>query len=146
MQAKIAADALSPFVPDMVIYIEKGGRPLGDALATHFGVRAIGIDIAYPLSRLSHPLLTLLVFPFKEVVYRLTRPRVIDMNHIEGPLQLCRRLLLVDDTASSGKTLRLALGALELLNYKDEIRVVVGRAGANARALTDVRLNEKTLF
>jgi hypoxanthine phosphoribosyltransferase len=133
---------LSPFVPDRVIYIERGGRALGIALAAGFNVPSFGIDIGYPLSRLPHPLLYAAVFPIKEICYRLTRPRLVSRPRFLGDKQLrTENILLVDDTASSGKSLEIASKLLREAGVSPRnLRVVVARRGRRADALVDVSL------
>ena len=138
-QVEVLVAALAPFVPERVVYIDRGGRALGRALATRFNVPANSLNIGYPLSRLPHPLLYWMAFPIKEVVYRLTRPGLVEPP-TSFPLHLLtgEKILLVDDTASSGKTLRIAFNLLASSGARaKDIRVAVKRAGPRVRALVD---------
>jgi hypoxanthine phosphoribosyltransferase len=101
------------------------------------------LNIGYPLSRLPHPLLHWMAFPIKEVVYRLTRPRLVD-NPTAFPVHPLtgEKILLVDDTASSGKTLKIAFDFLITSGaHAKDIRVAVGRAGQRVRSLLDASVN-----
>ncbi len=132
---------LGDFVPDVVVYIERGGRALGEALARCYGVSASPLDIAYPLSRLPHSVLRGLVFPIKEIAYRLTGPRLhspFGMQDVDATADV----LLVDDTASSGKTLQRAREALWFNGHRGEIRVVVARAGKRVAPKIDAAIRQ----
>jgi hypoxanthine phosphoribosyltransferase len=131
------AAKLRPFAPTRVVYIETGGAPLGKAIAANLGILATGIDIRYPYSRISSSLIRCALFPAKELIYRLTSPSICQSDdfHIDSSA----RIALVDDTASSGKTLRLALDYLESLEISPErIRTVVIRAGGKAAPIVDI--------
>ena len=133
-EATMLIRKLGPFVPDHILYIERGGRSLGLALADQLKVDASGIDIGYPLSRLSHPLLRALVFPIKEICYRLSRPRLVRPPALLTERRLeAKKILLVDDSASSGKTLDIAVHLLESAGVNPiDVHVAVGRAGKRA--------------
>ena len=134
-------EQLEGFAPDAVLFIERGGRPLGEALAQRYHVPAIGIDVAYPLSRLSHRTIRWMAFPVKELAYRLTSPRLIsetdDLSHIDT----AANLLIVDDSASSGKTLGVVRKELASMGHLGQNRVAVGRLGRRAVPWVDAALS-----
>lgn len=125
--------------PTVVIGISRAGARLGTQVARHLEVRFIALDIAYPASR---PALGRfgegVLFPVKELLYRWSQPR------LRGPLPTVvaqDRIALIDDSASSGRTLRTALGALaEAGATPEQITVAVTRCGQAAQALVNVFL------
>ena len=134
--AEAFAEALRPFAPTRVVYIETGGARLGTHLAAVLAIPCEGLPIRYPRSHRS-PFAKALLFPLKEVMYRLQRPKA------QGALKLLAtaddRIVLVDDSASSGRTLRLALSALEERGIpRDRTRTAVYRRGSRAAAVTDL--------
>jgi hypoxanthine phosphoribosyltransferase len=135
-------DHLGSFVPEVVVYIDRGGRRLGRALAAHYEAPALAMDIAYPLSRLPHPILTWLVLPIKEIAYRITAPRLTSSpNSGITRLSANAAVLLVDDSSSSGKTVRTARQVLRMLGHRGIVRVAVGRAGKKAAGLVDAAVH-----
>jgi adenine/guanine phosphoribosyltransferase-like PRPP-binding protein len=130
------AAELRSFGPTRVVYIETGGAALGKAIAHILGIPSIGIDIRYPYSRISSSLIRFVLFPIKELLYRLSSPSIGISSGL--CINSSERIALVDDTASSGKTLRLALDRLSSLGIsRDRIRIAVLRAGFGAEAVVD---------
>ncbi len=126
---------LAPFAPTRVIYIENGGQTVGEAIARDLCLPATGVDIGYPVSRVGRALPRNLLFPVKELAYRLTSPR---LRQPLPPLPAGERLALVDDSASSGKTVQIALLALKDMGIgKESIEVAVIRCGRRARSYVD---------
>ncbi|MDD5306263.1 MAG: hypothetical protein PHU25_02970 [Deltaproteobacteria bacterium] len=85
-----------------------------------------------------------LMWPVKETAYRLTRPS------FEGrapDLAPDVRVALIDDSASSGRTLRIALEVLSGLGIpRDRVYVAVLRCGPRARALVDAFVLERPVI
>ena len=138
------AARVAGFDPGAVIFVRDGGTALGLAIAGALSLPAFGIDAHYPLrralDRLPAPLRTAL-WPIKELLYRALGPR-LDGSGLDR-LPPFDRAVLVDDTASSGRTLRLARAALESRGVRREsLRVAVIRCGARARGQVDVFLTE----
>jgi hypoxanthine phosphoribosyltransferase len=124
------------FGPTAVIYVHRGGAVAGRALARALGIPCHRLDVRYPATRLLRRLpqpLAALAFPLKELSYRLTAPRVA--AHVDGELPDPRsRVVLVDDSASTGRTIRAALAALEQRGFdRSRMRVAVIRCGTRAR-------------
>ena len=124
--------------PTAVYYVATGGRVLGCALARELSVPAVPIDICYPMSaplRRTPRWLAALLWPLKEIAYKISTPRCHTETvprHGEGPV------VLVDDSASSGKTLRIALSTLGRFGIEPEHAIrVVGRCGNRARKLVN---------
>lgn len=115
---------------------------MGEALAQRFNVPALGIDVAYPLSRLPR-IIRWIGFPMKEIAYRLTSPRLMGQPEVLDHLDTNAKLLVVDDSASSGKTLCIVRDALARRGHRGELRVVVGRLGQRAVPLVDAALNRR---
>ena len=134
--ARHLADALTPFDPTTVLYIASGGEMLGRAIAAHLGVSVNGLDICYPASRVNGNWARHLVFPLKEVLYRLSGPTI----RSKSTLRLTRdaRVVLVDDSAATGRTLRVALEALQVSGIpRERVRTAVFRKGSGASDLVD---------
>ena len=147
--ARNLARKVAPFSPDLVVYLADGGQTVGCRMARILGVPARAIDMSYPFSRyynraprMHKPLL----WPLKELLYRFTNPR---LNGLPFPkLARAKRIVLVDDSASSGKSLRLALDTLESAGVEPRlIEVAVIRAGRRAQSLVDhFEVEEPVLF
>jgi hypoxanthine phosphoribosyltransferase len=120
--------------------LQRGGQIPGQALADELGLPASGLDIRYPLSRLldrspswARPAL----FAFKELAYRATPPSA-DPTTADPLPPSGTRVILFDDSASSGRTIRLALEVLEQGGIpREDIVVAVLRCGPRARGLVD---------
>ena len=131
------AESLRYFSPTRVIYIETGGTRLGKHLAAALAVPCEGLDIRYPHSRRRSPIARSLLFPIKELLYRVQTPTVGDRQKRTGLTD--DRIVLVDDSASSGRTLRLALSLLEKQGIpRRRIRTLVYRRGRSAAKETDL--------
>lgn len=129
------AEKLRDFAPARVVFIKTGGERMGKSIATALGIPVQGLDIRYPASRVSKPLRRGL-FPIKELLYKLSRPSV--RSSFDLSLNNAERIVLVDDSASSGKTLRLALQYLQNLGLdRSQIRTVVYRRGPGAADVVD---------
>lgn len=139
------ARKLASFSPKRVIYIENGGRTAGEAVARALEIPASGLDIGYPMSRFGRASTRFLLLPIKELAYRLTSPR---LRHAVPPFPSGERLALVDDSASSGKTLRAAFRVLRQMGVDNElIKVAVIRCGKKARPYVDhFEVAEPVLF
>ncbi|MCP4600557.1 MAG: hypothetical protein GY847_08510 [Proteobacteria bacterium] len=129
---------LAPMKPDVVLYLEKGGRAVGLTVAGELKVPAIGLDISYPLSRLLNkapPVAQIAAWPVKEIIYRLASPR---LNKPLAELANVGKVALVDDSASSGRSLKVAFNALRAAGIcRCDIRVAVIRCGPRARSIVD---------
>ncbi len=126
---------------EAVVCVDTGGRPLGQLLAQHSRLPLFGLDIRYPGSRVLDNLprqLVPLLWPFKELSYKLTAPRPAQNHPAQTLLSSYNRLALVDDSASSGKTLQAALEHLFRAKIpRDKVTIIVGRCGQRARHLVD---------
>jgi hypoxanthine phosphoribosyltransferase len=141
--ARSLASRLAGFGAAVVVCVRRGGEPPARVIAGELGLPLFFLDVRYPFSRLLErawaPIRPLL-FLFKEPLYRLGSPASApDAGRslpAPGPGD---RLLLVDDSASSGRTLEVALGLLAAKGWtRDRIRVAVLRCGTRARSLVDV--------
>jgi hypoxanthine phosphoribosyltransferase len=151
-EAKDLAQSLAPriagFSPTTVVFLGQGGAAAGEALASSLGVPAAMLDVRYPLSRVLArvgPLSRAFLLPLKELAYRLTRPAHRGVLPDLGPDP---RVALIDDSASSGRTLRIALETLAGLGVpRERVCVAVLRCGPRARGLVDVfALEEPVAF
>jgi hypoxanthine phosphoribosyltransferase len=141
-RARGLARELGGFGAVGVVCLSRGGEVPGRVIAEVLGLPLFPLDVRYPISRLlervpawQRPLL----FLFKEACYRLGHPASApdagSSLPTPGPAD---RLLLVDDSASSGRTLREALLVLAGRGWpRDRIRVTVLRCGSRARSLVD---------
>ena len=134
------ARSVAPFGPSAVIYLHRGGAPVGRTMAAALDVPCFRLDVRYPatalLRRLPRPV-EVLAFPLKELAYRLTAPRAVDGSDAAWPAPT-ERVVLVDDSASSGRTVRAALAALARRGFpRERISVAVIRCGAGARDVVD---------
>jgi hypoxanthine phosphoribosyltransferase len=138
--ARSLADRLSGLEADALVYVRDGGRAPGRALADALGLPAIGLDVRYPLSRaldstsgwLRIPLLAV-----KELTYRLTAPRPGNGSTDALP-PAGSRVILFDDSASSGRTVAAALQILSAAGIpRERVCVTVLRCGPRARGLVD---------
>ncbi|MCU0665331.1 MAG: phosphoribosyltransferase domain-containing protein [Myxococcota bacterium] len=135
--ARQLAQQLASFHPTLVVGIARGGARLGALVAQELEVPFRVLDVAYPASR---PWLGRLgeavLFPLKEMLYRLSCPTL----HGElVPFAQNDFAALVDDTASSGRTLTVALHALAQVGMdRSRVVVAVGRCGQKAKVLVDV--------
>ncbi len=132
------ARRMEDFAPNLVVYLERGGAVVGGCIGDQLGVPVVGIDVSYSLSRTLSRLPRVgevVAWPIKEVSYRFGEPR---LNRLPRDLSGAERIALVDDSASSGKSLKLALRSLEKLGF-DRRRVCVGviRCGSRARSIVD---------
>jgi hypoxanthine phosphoribosyltransferase len=144
------AGRLAGFAPSLVIYLEQGGRELGLALARELHIQAVGLDLSYSMSRFIQRLpvfARVLAWPVKEILYKSTLPKlnegvgqIPDASHV--------RILLVDDSASTGRSLRLGLNVLRDAGVsRQRIRVLVIRCGKRARSTVDLfEFGEPVLF
>jgi hypoxanthine phosphoribosyltransferase len=138
--AHALAGELAPFEPEAVVYVRSGGELAGRSIARALGVRSSGLDIRYPATRLIERLprtLRPVLFAVKELLYRATRPAAVDPAGEPLP-RPGSRTVLVDDSASSGKTLRTALEVLSRWGIeRRQVRVAVLRCGRRARTVVD---------
>ena len=134
--ARHLADTLTPFAPTTVLYIASGGEMLGREIAARLGISVDALDIRYPASRVRDNWARRLVFPFKEVLYRLSRPTIRSKSALR--LTQDARIVLVDDSAATGRTLRVALAALQASGIpRERVRTAVFRKGSGASDLVD---------
>ena len=152
-EAQIAAGAalaarVAAFRPDGVIFIRDGGEIAGRAVADALSIPAFGLDLSYPWRRRLDRLplaLRAALSPCKELAYRAARPRLAP-GALDG-LPRLDRAVLIDDTASTGRTLRAALGALEPRGLpRSALRVAVLRCGPGARSEVDVWLTDERVW
>lgn len=140
-------ESVRDFDPDAIYYIETGGQNPALVLGEALGLEPRGIDLRYPLSRVLERggrALGLALFPFKEIAYRLTSPAA-GAPPVEP--QPGARIALVDDSASSGRTLRAAIRELAAAGVsRDRIIVAVLRCGARARSIVDVSVTGERLI
>jgi hypoxanthine phosphoribosyltransferase len=140
------AERLAPHRPTAVIYLERGGALLGKAIAQELEVPAWGLNICYPLSRAAPFPLSIFTLPLKEIAYRLTTPSRGPAKdaflRFEGPVAL------VDDSAATGRSLKLALETLRDHGVpRNAVKTAVIRCGKSARALVDYyELDDPAVF
>lgn len=136
------------FAPDVVLCILEGGAEVGRELGGALGVPTFGLDLSYRWSRLlsrAPAPLRLGLWPLKEIAYRITRPRLGD-GALDG-LPQGVRAVLVDDTASTGRTLRAALEALEPRGLpRASLFVAVIRCGDGAKPLVDAYVTDEPFW
>jgi hypoxanthine phosphoribosyltransferase len=142
------AERARAFEPEAVISILTGGAEVGQAIADALGVPAYGLDLSYRWSRLlarAPTPLRLGLWPLKELAYRTGRPHLED-----GPGDALPRLghaVLVDDSASSGRTLRAAIEVLERRGLpRGSLFVAVVRCGKRAMHLVDASVTDSILW
>ncbi|MDJ0765791.1 MAG: phosphoribosyltransferase [Myxococcota bacterium] len=123
----------------LVVYIEQGASGLGVAVAKALNVPVVGLDISYPLSRTLNRaprFLRAMAWPIKEVTYRFTSPR--RNASLPSCLSDAYRIALIDDTASTGRTLKAAIRVLADAGIdRDRITTAVIRCGKQALPLVD---------
>lgn len=136
--AKKLAHMLAGFDPQLVVYIENGGSEAGLAVASELGIPSAALDLSYPASRFfdrSSPSLKVLSGSVKEILYRTTRPR---LNSRPFGIPVGVRVALVDDSASTGRTVDAAMEVLTEMGVdRDMVRVAVLRCGPRARHVVD---------
>ena len=138
--ARSLAKRLAGHDASALVYLRRGGQIPGLALADQLGLPASGLDIRYPISRMldaapswARPAL----FAVKELAYRATVPSIepVATDPLPAP---GTRVILFDDSASSGRTIRRALTVLERNGIpRDKVMVAVLRCGPHARRLVD---------
>ncbi len=129
---------LADFDPQAVVYIHSQGHFSGEVLARSYGADLFKLDLRYPFSRvlasIPRPFLIPL-WPLKELMYKVSAPSLKGAAQLPSPGV---RITLVDDSASSGRTIRMALSILEDNGHKrKDIRVAVLRCGGRAQELVD---------
>jgi adenine/guanine phosphoribosyltransferase-like PRPP-binding protein len=142
------AQKVGSFKPQMVVYLKDGGKQIGMELAKELGIPARGLDISYPLSRRLNKAprpLKVLAWPVKELIYRLSSPVSSEPFTGIGDID---RFALVDDSASSGKTLKAALRALRQVGIdRSRVKTATLRCGPRARPVVDFfEIEEPVLF
>jgi pyrimidine operon attenuation protein/uracil phosphoribosyltransferase len=131
---------LAEHAPCSVVGIARGGQQLGALVAEQLKVPFYTLDLSYPgsrpwLGRLGEAFL----FPIKEVLYRVSSPRLNSPSFFAEGVDGV--VALVDDTASSGRTLRAAFDALGQAGIsREQVVVAVVRCGPRARSLVTVAL------
>jgi hypoxanthine phosphoribosyltransferase len=131
---------LAAFDPAAIVYVASGGRLPGTVVAEALGLPLHGLDIRYPFSRLASrvpPAVRALAWPVKEILYRLGEPRTRgDGGSLPAP---GTRVILIDDSASSGKTISVAVAELARNGLeRRDVLVAVLRCGRRARGVVDV--------
>jgi hypoxanthine phosphoribosyltransferase len=144
---ELAARA-EPFAPEAVLGILEGGAAVARAMAEALGVPMHGLDLRYGwsrrLARLPAPL-RLGLWPLKEISYRSFAPRFSD-GSIER-LPRIGRAVLVDDSASSGRTLEAAIEALGRRGLgRSSLFVAAIRCGRRSRRLLDAWITDRALW
>ncbi len=142
------AHKIAPFDPDMVVYLNQGGRCAGLTVAEALGIPAEGIDLSYPLSRFLNRapgILQIFAWPLKEIAYRFLKPR------LNAPLNKrikANRIALIDDSASTGRSLKAGIRALKDVGIdRTQIQVAVLRRGRRASAFVDhFEIDKPVLF
>jgi hypoxanthine phosphoribosyltransferase len=131
------AEKLVPFGPEVVVYLGEGGVLPGKTVALALGIQAQRLAIFYPYSQHWNPAGTIakvLSWPIKEALYHLTSP-VINQPMADFT---SKRVAVVDDSASSGRTLVTVLDALDVSGVpRSQIRTAVLRCGRRARKWVD---------
>lgn len=148
--ARELAGPLTGFEPEAVVFIRCGGEAPGLAIADELGLPARGLDVRYPLSRLierAPRALRPALLAVKELAYRAAPPRAADERDCRLPVA-GTRVVLVDDSASSGRTVRAALAILDAHGIpRRSVRVAVVRCGPRAQPLVDAyALTERVVF
>ena len=136
--SKALAEKLKEFQPEIIVYIENGGRIVGETISKDMHLPLYSLNIRYPFSRLMdrapsalRPLLLL----SKEIFYRFSTPGLLPPKKA---IISAKKIVLVDDSASSGKTLRTAIGFLKKHQGKScQIKTAVVRCGKNAIPIVD---------
>ena len=132
------------FAPEAVLFVRDGGAVVGEAFAAALGVPAVGLDARYAgrrwIDRLP-PGPRAALWPVKELAYRLGRPRLT-----AGALDLLprfHRAALVDDSASTGRTLAAVLASLASRGIpRSALFVAVVRCGDGAKRLVDAYVTD----
>jgi hypoxanthine phosphoribosyltransferase len=136
------------FSPDVVLCVLEGGAAVGREVGLALGVPTLGLDLSYGWSRLlsrAPAPLRLALWPLKEIAYRISGPR-LGAGAVDA-LPRGGRAVLVDDTASSGRTLRAAFEALEPRGLpRAALFVAVIRCGARAKPLVDAYVTDDRLW
>jgi adenine/guanine phosphoribosyltransferase-like PRPP-binding protein len=142
--AELAARARG-FAPELVLCIRTGGSELGRAIGDALGAPVVELDLRYPWSRTfarAPAPLRAALWPFKEIAYRISTPRRGNAAALDA-LPRGGRALLVDDTASSGRTVRAALALLEPRGFpRSSLYVAVVRCGERAKPLVDAYVTD----
>ena len=142
------ASRAGPFEPEAVLGILEGGAEVARAMAEALGVPMYGLDLSYGwsrrLARLPAPL-RLGLWPLKELSYRSSVPRLAD-GSIEH-LPHLGRAVLVDDSASSGRTLETAIEALGRRGLaRSSLFVAAIRCGRLSQRLVDAWITDRALW
>lgn len=136
--ARELAQKLRGFSPEIVVYVAEGGAAAGLAVAEELEIPSAALDLSYPATRFFRrfpPFLAAIAGPVKELLYRATRPK---LNARPVGITAGARVALVDDSASTGRTLKAAAAALAEIGVKREmVSVAVLRCGKRARGLVD---------
>lgn len=142
------AERARAFAPEAVLCILTGGAEVGQAIAGALAVPAYGLDLSYPWSRLiarAPPPMRLCLWPLKEITYRTGRPRLADGS--AAALPRVERAILVDDSASSGRTLRAAIEVLESRGLpRAALFVAAIRCGRGAKSLVDAYVTDRVIW
>lgn len=137
------------FAPDLVVGIETGGARVADAMVEGLGApRLVGVRVQRPatklksrldlgrfFSRLPRGVVDHLRWAEVEMREAMLRDRPAPVESAAGSLLAtsglqeaavdARRILVVDDTIDSGRTLTIVTRAVEMVNPAAEIRTAV---------------------
>lgn len=136
------------FAPEALVYVHSGGLHAATIIGGELGLPLYPLDLRYPLSRLSARFpapFGALLWPAKEIVYRLTSPSGYFTDTFLSPGS---RVALVDDSASSGRTLKKAIGLLASRGIRRaDIFVAVLRCGHGSLREVDAWVtDERVVF
>ncbi len=130
------------FAPRSVTYLHSGGKEPGVVVSRFLELPLYRIDIRYPISRsLENASLPgkIAGMAVKELLYRTTEPEVCPGGCSLPPAG--DPTLLVDDSASSGKTLKLAIRTLAENGIEPRlVKTLVVRCGKGAQSMVDYYL------
>ncbi|MBN2801575.1 MAG: phosphoribosyltransferase [Deltaproteobacteria bacterium] len=133
--------------PKGVVFIANGGRTAGVTLSKILGLPLFCVDIRYPLSRLMdrrNIFIKGFLWLFKELIYRVTTPErsgdcpgLLNQKE-ELPFKPGERVILVDDSVSSGRTIKMALVLLEEKGLlRGDIFIATQRCSRSSEELVD---------
>ncbi len=101
----------SGFKPDLIIAIESSGVNIGKTIARMLSAKLITVNIKRPVSNTNLPK------PVKEIIKLFQAPKIngIPIENLQN-----KKILVVDNSISSGKTINLALKYLMRKGAKKE--------------------------
>lgn len=138
MHIKTVCYEISQRNPSCVIFLETGGETLGKQIADELQIPILGLNIRYPISRCmqKHRMWAPLLWLVKEIIYKFSHPTFVPP--LSSSATYWPPVVLVDDSVSSGKTLRQALSFLNRNRIaRNDVMVVTKRCGKRSRDLVD---------